>query len=81
MDEAEVRAIESLKNLSILDEHDPNAKAIISNTAATSVAEAEDMLRLHELLHRKEYKPVAGVRYPCESGVCVRVYFARLDET
>jgi hypothetical protein len=54
MDEAEVRAIESLKNLSILDEHDPNAKAIISNTAATSVAEAEDMLRLHELLHRKE---------------------------
>jgi hypothetical protein len=81
MEEAEIRAIDALKGLPILDDGDPSAKGIIANASATSIAEAEDTLRLYELLHRSEYKPVAGIRYRRANGERIYVYFARLDDT
>ena len=81
MEEAEIRAIEALKGLPIFDDGDPSATSIIGHASATSIAEAEDALRLRELLHRNEYKPVAGIRYRRANGMLVYVYFARLDDT
>jgi hypothetical protein len=81
MDETEIRAIEALQELPIYDEGDPSATSIIENASPTSIAEAENTLRLHELLHRAEYTPVAGIRYQRPTGECICVYFARLDDT
>ena len=81
MDEVEIRAIDALKELPILDDDDPSARGIVESASATSIAEAEDTLRLHELLHRGEYKPVAGVRHRRPDGTSIHVYFARLDDT
>lgn len=81
MEETEIRAIEALRGLPIFEDGDPSATSIIGDASATSIAEAEDTLRLHELLHRNEYKPVAGIRKRRSIGTCVYVYFARLDDT
>lgn len=81
MTESEIRAIETLNDMPILDEDDPSAKSITSESAALNVAEAEDTMRLHELLHRDEYRPLAAVRYRRAEGDSICVYFSRLDDT
>lgn len=81
MDETEIKAIHALKNLPILDEDEPSAKTITEGSSAYSVAEAEDMTRLHDLLHRDEYRPLVAIRYRQKRGKCICVYFTRLDDT
>ena len=80
MREADLKAVAILENLPVLDECEPKAKSITANSAS-KIAEAADMVRLHELLHRHEYQPLAVIRYRRDDGECVCVYFRRLDDT
>jgi hypothetical protein len=79
--EATVKTIDALKHLPILDEDDPRAKAITAETVATFIAEAGDTVRLHDLLHRGEYRPIALIRHFGNAGPCLCVYFERLNNT
>jgi hypothetical protein len=80
MKESEIRVIDALKDLPILDEDDPTAQPIVENRVA-SVAEVGDAVRLHELLHRNEYRPLAGIRYRRGEQENICIYFRRLDDT
>lgn len=77
MHEADMQAVPELKQLPILDEHDPRARRLTDESSAEVVAEAADTVRLFDLLHRDEYQPIAAVRFLKPESV--RVYFRLLD--
>lgn len=74
MNEAALRRIPRLENLPIFDADSEEARDIL-NRAPAELAEAGNTVRLHDILHRAEYKPLAAVRKNGE----VRVYFETLD--
>jgi hypothetical protein len=80
MQEAEVKAVPELQQLPILDERDPLAQSLMDATSAGVIAETVDTLRLFELLHRAEYRPVAAVRFEEAEAETesIRVYFRLL---
>lgn len=75
MHESELRAIEELEELPLFDEDDPAIEDLIAETSADSIAEVEDTVRLHELLHRNEYQALAAVRFRETQQESIRVYF------
>jgi hypothetical protein len=79
MDERDLQAIPQLQQLSIWDEHEPEAQSMIAESSAEFIAEAADTARLHDLLHRTEYRPIAVVRFGKSVPPSVRVYFRLLD--
>ena len=81
MKEEEVKSIPQLQDLPIFDEKDPRAAEIANGTATFDIAAAEDSVRLHDLLHREEYRPVGAVRCHREQGDTICVYFALADHT
>jgi hypothetical protein len=74
MKELDLKRIPLLKNLPVFDASSREARDIL-NRPASELAEACDSIRVHDILHRSEYKPLAAVR---EDGQ-VRVYFEILD--
>ncbi|MEX0703504.1 MAG: hypothetical protein WD069_15525 [Planctomycetales bacterium] len=76
----EIRSIAALVELPVFEASDPQANRITDTAHADDVAEAADMMRVQELLHRTEYRPIAAVRAPAEGPDCVRVYFQRWDD-
>jgi hypothetical protein len=80
MHEHELKLIEALQDLPILAPDDPWAVAVTDRAAACQVAEADDLVRLHELLYRDEYRPVVAVRCGCGPDR-IRVYFELRDRT
>lgn len=74
MNELALRRIPRLEQLPIFEGGSEEAQEIL-NRAHAELAEACDTVRLHDILHRAEYKPLAAVR---ENGE-VRVYFETLD--
>ena len=81
MKEQDVKLIPQLKDLPVFDEEDPRAQQIASGTATFDVAVAEDTIRLHDLLHRHEYRPLGAVRFHREQNETVCVYFVLADHT
>lgn len=80
MREEDVKAISEVKGLPLFDATDPEAKSLTSGSSAFEVAEAEDMIRLLDLIHRAEYRAIAIVRFRVAAQKTVRVYFRLLDQ-
>lgn len=80
MNEGDIKSVAELTALPRYDAGDPEAASLVSGASAFEVAEAEDMIRLQDLLHRDEYQPLAVVRFPESTPETVRVYFRLLDE-
>ena len=76
MDELMLRKIPALKDLPILDADDDRACALVARSVC-ELAEVDDPVRLHDILHRAEYRPLAAVRG--KEGI--RVYFEIRDHT
>jgi hypothetical protein len=70
MDEQMLRRIPALKHLPILDEADEEALEL-THRSVCELAETDDPVRVYDILHRAEYKPLAAIRG--EAGI--RVYF------
>ena len=81
MKEQDVNSIIELKDLPVFDEEDPRAAQVANGTATFDIAAAEDTVRLHELLHREEYRPVGAVRSRRDQNDTICVYFALGDHT
>ncbi|MCC7424775.1 MAG: hypothetical protein IT428_31275 [Planctomycetaceae bacterium] len=81
MSEHELQAIAELKDLAILDASDPAAAMLTSPFHACDIAEADNTVRLFELLHRDEYRPVCGIRTGTGAASQIRVYFRRIHVT
>lgn len=81
MKEEEVKSIPQLQELPVFDEEDPRAAEIMSGQATFDIAPAEDTVRLHDLLHREEYRAVGAVRFQRDQCETVCVYFALADRT
>jgi hypothetical protein len=79
MDERDLQAVPQLQQLPIWGEDEPEAQSLIADSSAEVIAEAADTARLHDLLHRSEYRPVAVVRFGKSVFPSVRVYFRLLD--
>lgn len=77
MREEAIKAVPELKDLPILDEDDPEAAAFAEPSCLCDIAEADDPIRLHDLLHRRHYRPVAAVRFHRTREETTRVYFLR----
>ena len=80
MRESDLKLIEALQDLPMLSPDDPYAAGIADPAAAARIAAADDLVRLHDLLYRDEYRPIAAVRYGSETDQ-VRVYFELRDRT
>lgn len=74
MNELALKRIPRLENLPIFEFGTDEARDIL-HRAPAELAEAGDTIRLHDILHRAEYQPLAAVRQNDE----VRVYFKALD--
>jgi hypothetical protein len=81
MKEQDVRSIPQLRDLPVFDEEDPRAQQITSGTASFDITAAEDTVRLHDLLHREEYRALGAVRFHREQNDTVCVYFVLHDHT
>ena len=80
MRESDLKLIGAVQDLPILSPEDPYAAAIADPAEAARIAAADDLVRLHDLLYRDEYRPIAAVR--CGSATDeVRVYFELRDRT
>lgn len=79
MHEDELKAIPALTELPVFDEEDAFARLLASPSEVFEIAEVEDIVRLHDLLHRDEYKPVGAVRYRRHDFERVCVYLVRMD--
>lgn len=67
--------------LPIFDAENQSAEIYLSEKNANRFAEVTDTYRLHDLLHRDEYRPVAAIRFHRNSHAFVRVYFQQLHDT
>ena len=67
--------------LTIIDEDNEIADLYLREENSARFAEVTDTVRLHDLLHRDEYRPVAAIRCHNDSEIFVRVYFQQLHET
>jgi hypothetical protein len=76
MDEQVLKKIPALNGLPILDAKDERARALVARSAC-ELAEVNDPVRLHDILHRTEYRPLAAVRG--KDGI--RVYFEIRNHT
>ena len=74
MDELMLKRIPLLADLPVFDVDSEQAREIASRPFS-ELAEASDPVRVYDILHRSEYKPVAAVR----EGGCVRIYFEIRD--
>ena len=81
MKEEEVKSVPQLQDLPVFDEEDPRAAEIANGTATFDIAAAENTVRLHDLLHREEYRPLGAVRFHREPNDTICVYFALADHT
>jgi hypothetical protein len=81
MEDAQIRAIDPLQQLSIFDDRGPSATSIVGHAPPTSIAEPEDTHGLHELSQRNEYEPPASSRDRRPIGTSICVCFERLDDT
>lgn len=79
MHEQDLRIIPALRELQILDADHPTTRSIASDYAASDIAVADDTVRLWDLLHRREYRALCGVRREHGGESVVRVYFRRID--
>lgn len=76
MDEQMLTRIPALNDLPILDADDDRARTLLGRSVC-ELAEVDDPVRLHDILHRAEYRPLAAVRG--KDGI--RVYFEIRDRT
>ena len=79
MRESDLRAIEALRDLQILDPDHPAAVAMIRDHRMCEIAEADDTVRLWDLLHHREYEVLCAIRQPDDDSSPLRVYFRRID--
>lgn len=78
MREQDLRRAPLPSDLPVYEEHDERAREISSPARCCEMAEAEDMVRLYQLLHRIEYQPVAVIVRHTRFGRDARVYFQRV---
>jgi len=76
MDEQMLERIPTLKDLPIFEADSDEARALAERSVC-ELAEACDAVRVHDILHRSEYKPLAAVR---DAGQ-IRVYFEIRNHT
>lgn len=76
MDELMLRKIPALRDLPILDADDAQA-CTLAGRSVCELAAVDDAVRLHDILHRAEYRPLAAIRR--KDGI--RVYFETRDQT
>lgn len=81
MHENDLKAIPELRELPVFEEGDSFAQMIASRAEALEIAEVDDPVRLHDMLHRDEYQPVGAVRYRRHDRERICVYLARMDHT
>ena len=81
MQEQELRYCPDVKYLKVMCADDPEAQVYLRNDNYQAYVEVSDMFRLHDLLHRDEYEPVAVVRFHRCGEQFVRVYFRLLHNT
>ena len=64
-----------VKSLRVMSADDPDAQVYLKSENYEKYVEVTDMFRLHDLLHRDEYRPVAVLRFHRLGEDFVRVYF------
>lgn len=67
--------------LKTIDSDDRDAEVFLKSENAEKYVEASDLYRLHDLLHRDEYQPVAVIRFLRNGETTIRVYFQQLHTT
>ena len=70
-----------MQSVPVMEGDDEVAQLFLDNSNACEFAEAVDAIRLYELLHRDEYRPVAVVRNSTDGLATIRVYFRQLHES
>jgi hypothetical protein len=78
--EQDLRRYPRLAQLVIHDEDDPCTKPLQAENRCNTIAEAADLLRLQDLLTRREYEPIGIVRFSKTREGEVSVFF-RLKDT
>ncbi|MBD3676173.1 MAG: hypothetical protein HUJ26_21900 [Planctomycetaceae bacterium] len=81
MQEQELRYCPLVKSLRVMPADDPRAQIYLKSEHYGEYVEVTDMFRLHDLLHRDEYQPVAILRFHQLGEDFVRVYFRQLHTT
>jgi len=77
MEEKFLQTHPATRSVPIFDETDWIADFLNSEKIVESLAEASDTIRMHDLLHRNDYRPIAAVRTWKGNSQQVRLFFQR----